>query len=268
VSIHPVALSDRIGFVYVDHATIERDQHGLVAHSQEGELDVPVERLGVLLLGPGAAVSHAAIDLCARSGCLVLWTGESGVRLYAAGNPRANAQSLLRQAAVHLDHHRRLLAARQVWRQMFDCDPAPNRSIEQLRGDEGARVRAWLPQIAQECSLQWPGRDGGAKDPLNQAINAATSTLYGVCEAAILILGYSPAIGMIHDGDARSFVFDVADTIKFRTVVPLAMRMVAQSTHDVTGRVRRGCRDLFYRDATLADLVRRIQGIFDAADRA
>lgn len=259
-------MSDRVGFLYLEHAALERAQHALVARTTDGEVDLPVERLGTLLLGPGSAITHAAVDLCARSGTLLIWTGEAGVRLYAAGNPRGNSGALLRQAAIRLDKTRRLMAARRIWQQMFDVSPPLNRSVEQLRGDEGARVRSWLSKIAQDSGLRWDRRDHSSSDPVNVAISVATSTLYGLCEAAILALGYSPAIGMIHDGDPRSFVFDVADTIKFRTVVPLAMRVAAESPADVSGRVRRACRDLFVRDAVLADLVRRIQDVFDAAD--
>lgn len=259
-------VSARAGFVYVEHAVIERMEHGLLARTVEGEMDLPSDRLAAFLLGPGSTISHAAVALCAQSGLPILWTGEAGVRLYAAGNPRADASALLRQAAIRLDDKRRLRAAREVWCQMFDEAPHANRSIEQLRGDEGIRVRAWLPRIAQECGLNWDRRDSKSKDPINQAINVATSTLYGVCEAAILALGYSPAIGMIHDGDPRSFVFDVADTVKFRAVVPLAMRVVAESPDDLSGRVRRACRDLFFRERFVDDFVRRIGKIFDAAD--
>lgn len=264
---HPVPVSSRAGFFYVERARIDRSEHGLLARSDDGEMDIPADRIAALLLGPGTSISHSAMDLCARSVLSILWTGESGVRLYAAGNPRSDAAALLRQAGIRLDEKRRLRAAREVWRQMFGEDPAPNRSIDQLRGDEGVRVRAWLPRLANDFGLEWGRRDGSAKDPINQAINIATSTLYGVCEAAILALGYSPAIGMIHDGDPRSFVFDVADTVKFRTVVPLALRAAAESAEDLGTRVRHACRDLFFREKLIDDLVLRTQGILDAADR-
>ncbi|MDI5821544.1 hypothetical protein MJI95_22790, partial [Salmonella enterica subsp. enterica serovar Kentucky] len=42
---------------------------------------------------------------------------------------------------------------------------------------------------------------------------------YGVTEAAILAAGYAPAIGFVHTGKPLSFVYDIADIIKFETVV-------------------------------------------------
>ncbi len=64
-------------------------------------------------------------------------------------------------------------------------------------------------------------------------------------EAVILAAGFSPAIGFIHEGDPRSLVFDLADTVKFKTVVPLAFDVFLSDAHDVRSSVRRACRDLF-----------------------
>ncbi|EQD55504.1 CRISPR-associated protein Cas1, partial [mine drainage metagenome] len=102
-----------------------------------------------------------------------------GVRLYASSNPKSNSGALLRQAGVYLDGHKRLAAAREIWSIMFGERPAQNLGIDQLRGAEGARVRALLPGIAKSCGIEWVVRDGSSRDPVNQAINSATSTLYG-----------------------------------------------------------------------------------------
>lgn len=38
--------------------------------------------------------------------------------------------------------------------------------------------------------------------------------LYAVCQAAIVSLGYSPALGFVHTGKQLSFVYDIADLYK------------------------------------------------------
>ncbi|HQC35293.1 MAG TPA: subtype I-E CRISPR-associated endonuclease Cas1, partial [Methanoculleus sp.] len=48
---------------------------------------IPVGSVACLMLEPGTRVSHAAVVLAARVGCLLVWVGEAGVRLYAAGQP-------------------------------------------------------------------------------------------------------------------------------------------------------------------------------------
>ncbi|MCP4702563.1 MAG: hypothetical protein GY862_37745, partial [Gammaproteobacteria bacterium] len=82
-------------------------------------------------------------------------------------------------------------------------------------------------------------------DDINKAISVANVTLYSLAEAVILTLGYSPAIGFVHSGHARSFAFDIADTIKVETTIDLAFRVIKESPEDVEGSVRRKCRDLF-----------------------
>jgi CRISP-associated protein Cas1 len=53
------------------------------------------------MLQPGTRTSHAAVALAARAGTLLIWVGEAGVRLYAAGQPGgARADRLLLQARL------------------------------------------------------------------------------------------------------------------------------------------------------------------------
>ena len=40
--------------------------------------------------------------------------------------------------------------------------------------------------------------------------------------------GYAPAIGFIHSGKPLSFVYDIADIIKFDDIVPKAFEVAAQ----------------------------------------
>jgi CRISPR-associated protein Cas1 len=84
----------------------------------------------------------------------------------------------------------------------------------------------------------------------NRALSAANSCLYGLCHAAILSAGYSPALGFIHTGKQRSFVYDVADLYKLEITVPLAFRMAAQNPPQLERAVRLACRDSF-RDTQL-----------------
>ncbi len=256
------SVSGRIGFLYLERATLELVNGVPVAISKgvvEGdtqEFPIPSGRLACLMLGPGTRITHAVVDHLTRQGCLLLWTGEQGVRVYSAGHPGgAHGDRLLRQAAVILDDSARLEAARRLYRLMLCADAPRGRSIEQLRGFEGSWVRAEYARLAHVHGVPWHGRNQENGDTANRAISMATSTLYGVTEAAILALGLSPALGIVHRGDSRSLVFDIADTVKFRTVVPLAFEMAAAGAEDIQGRTRRACRDLFVRNDILEKLV-------------
>ena len=64
----------------------------------------PRRRVVCIMLEPGIRVSHAAVALAGRAGTLLVWVGEAGVRLYAAGQPGgARADRLLWQARLALD---------------------------------------------------------------------------------------------------------------------------------------------------------------------
>ena len=67
----------------------------------------------------------------------------------------------------------------------------------------------------------------------------------GVCHAALVSGGYSPALGFIHTGQQLSFVYDIADLYKTRIAIPLAFATVAESTEEVERRARYACRDAF-----------------------
>jgi len=87
--------------------------------------------------------------------------------------------------------------------------------------------------------------------------------LYGLCHAAILSGGYSPAIGFIHTGKQLSFVYDVADLYKAQYVIPLAFRVVATGTDDIESRVRRSCRDIFRTENLVQRILPDIASVLD-----
>jgi CRISPR-associated protein Cas1 len=192
------------------------------------------------------------------------------VRLYAAGQPGgARADRLLYQAKLALDPDARLKVVRQMYKIRFGEDPPLRRSIEQLRGIEGARVRALYQMLASQYGVKWEHRNYDVHnwdtgDIPNRCLSAATSCLYGVCEAAILAAGYAPAIGFIHTGKPQSFVYDIADIFKFQTVVPIAFKIAANSVTDIERKVRLACRDAFREWKVLQDIIPFIEEVLAA----
>ena len=187
----------------------------------------------------------AAIKLAAQVGTLLVWVGEAGVRVYASGQPGgARADRLLYQASLALDDTLRLKVVRKMYEFRFGEEPPQRRSVEQLRGIEGARVKKLYQLLAQRHGVTWQGRhydpkDWNKGDIANQCLSAATACLYGITEAAILAAGYAPAVGFIHTGKPLSFVYDIADLFKFDTVVPVAFKIAARSPSKPDKEVRR-----------------------------
>lgn len=247
----------------LDGAFVLVDASGVRTH-------IPVGGVACLLLEPGIRISHAAVALAAVAGTLLIWVGEAAVRVYAAGQPGgARADRLLYQAKLALDDEARLRVVRKMYELRFG-EPAPSRrSADQLRGIEGARVRELYKQLARRHGVPWHGRrydpaDWQRGDLPNRCISAATTCLYGVAEAAILAAGYAPAIGFLHWGKPLAFVYDVADLVKFETVVPVAFDVARRGAAEPERAVRIACRDAFRQSKLLERLIPLIHEVLEA----
>jgi CRISPR-associated protein Cas1 len=277
----PIPIRERASILFVEKGRLDVLDGAFVMVDEGGiRTHIPIGGLVCLMLEPGTRVSHAAVALAARAGTLLIWVGEAGVRLYAAGQPGgARADRLLLQARLALDDDARLRVVRKMYELRFGEDAPSRRSIDQLRGIEGARVRETYRLLAQRHGATWNGRvydpgEWGTADVANRCLSAATAALYGITEAAILAAGYAPAIGFLHSGKPGSFVYDIADIVKFETVVPEAFRVTGavQARRPLDGRlvedpvaeVRRRCRDAFRRTDLLGRLVPLIEEVLSA----
>ncbi len=258
--------------MFVAYGRIDvKDGAFVVVDEVNGErMHIPVGSVACIMLEPGTRVSHAAVKLAAVTGTLLIWVGEAGVRLYASGQPGgARSDKLLYQAKLALDPDLRLKVVRRMFEQRFG-EPAPERrSVDQLRGIEGARVRKIYELMAKQYGVVWKGRRYDPKewdksDVVNQCLSAATACLYGVTEAAVLAAGYAPAVGFVHSGKPLSFVYDIADLFKFDTVVPVAFRIAASKPVTPDRAVRVACRDVFRQSKLLKRIIPAIEDVLAA----
>ncbi|WP_074024890.1 type I-E CRISPR-associated endonuclease Cas1e [Xenorhabdus eapokensis] len=274
IPLKPIPIKDRNSMIFIGMGRIDvKDNAFVVIDEVNGErMHIPVGSLACIMLEPGTRISHAAVKLAATTGTLLIWVGEAGVRLYSVGQPGgARSDRLLYQAKLALDEDLRLKVVRKMFELRFG-EPAPQkRNIEQLRGIEGARVRKIYQILAKQYGVKWHGRnydhtDWDKGDLINRCISAATSCLYGVTEAAILAAGYAPAIGFLHTGKPLSFVYDIADILKFDTVVPIAFKVAATNSIAPDRQVRIACREKFRTDKILKRLIPLIEEILAAGE--
>lgn len=264
--------------MFVEHARLDVKDGAFVAIDAQGNrTHIPIGGIACLLLEPGSRISHAAVSLAGRVGTLVVWIGEAGVRLYAAGQPGgARSDKLLWQASLALNPDARLRVVREMYRLRFD-EPAPQkRSIDQLRGIEGARIKRTYEVLANQYGVKWKGRRydpnrWDSSDLPNRCLSSATSCLHGLAEAAVLAAGYAPAIGFLHSGKPRSFVYDIADLWKTKTVVPEAFRIASQAQEGklaipVERAVRLACRDRFRSSNLLTKIIPQIEEVLLAGE--
>lgn len=259
---------DKLSYLYVEHAVVEREQNAIVLYGEESETSVPIADIAMVMLGPGTRLTHAAVDVLSRNNCLVAWVGEEGVRLYAFGTGGTHSSArLIRQARAATDPNLRLQIVRKLYGRRFPEALSPEHSLEQIRGKEGYRVRAAYEQLANEHGIEWTGRNydrnrwQGADAP-NAALSAANACLYGVCHAAILSMGFSPALGFIHTGKQLSFVYDLADLYKLELSVPVAFQQAAREEPHLERRVRYALRDRFRETRFLERVARDLLELF------
>jgi len=269
----PIPIKDRISVVFVEKGNLDVLDGAFVIVDKTGvRTHIPVGGVACLMLEPGTRVSHAAVTLASRVGCLLVWVGEAGVRLYASGQPGgARSDRLLYQAKLALDDAARLKVVRKMYALRFKEEPPAKRSIQQLRGIEGARVRKMYELLARQYKVQWKSRnydhtEWGSGDVPNRCLSSATACLYGICEAAILAAGYAPAVGFIHTGKPQSFVYDIADIFKFETVVPVAFRIAAKKPGNPERDVRLACRDVFRQTRLLRRIIPTIEEVLAAGE--
>lgn len=257
--------SDGWSYLYIEHCKVDQHDKAIAVHDAAGKTPVPCANLALLMLGPGVSVTHAAISVLADHGCLVAWCGEEGVRFYATGmGETRSAANFLHQARMWAHDGFRMEVVRRLYQLRFSEKFDPGLSLQQIRGMEGVRVREAYARAAREAGIQWEGRsykrdEWSNADPANRALSCANSCLYGICHAAIVSAGFSPALGFIHTGKMLSFVYDVADLYKTELTVPVAFRAAAENQRPLERSVRISCRDVFVSSRLLERIIPDIQ---------
>lgn len=281
-------IEDRLSFLYLERCIVDRDSNAITAKDERGTIHIPAAAIGTLMFGPGCSVSQQAMVLLADSGGTAVWVGEQGVRFYACGRSLNRSSKFVeRQAKLVSNTRTRLAVARAMYSMRFADDQPDRLTMQQLRGREGARVRNVYREASKTYGVEWSRRQYEPGDfhdatPINQALSAAHSCLYGVVHAVIIGLGCSPALGFVHTGHELSFVYDIADLYKAEFSIPLAFAVVSElsgtpspgggseisplTDSDLSGIVRRRFRDQLKDGHLIQRCVRDIQRLLFSDD--
>jgi CRISPR-associated protein Cas1 len=267
-------ISDRLTFLYLEHAKIDRQDIAIRVSDARGVVFVPAAIVSVLMLGPGVDVTHRAMELIGDTGMAVVWVGERGVRQYAHGRALNHSSRLLEaQAKLFSNQRSRLAVARKMYQMRFPNDDVMNLSMQKLRGKEGARVRQVYQIQSERTGVEWTRREYNpdnfeASTPINQALTAAHQALYGLSYSVIMAMGASAGLGFVHTGHDLSFVYDFADLYKAETSIPVAFDVVASSTadEDIGRKTRLAMRDTFVDGKLLRQMVIDLKAILGVND--
>lgn len=267
-------ISDRVSFIYVEHAKISRIDSAITVSDYRGVVNIPVSMIGVLLLGPGTEISHRAMEILGDVGTSVIWVGERGVRHYAHGRSLAHSTRFLeRQAKLVSNKRSRLAVARKMYAMRFEDEDVSNLTMQQLRGREGSRIRKVYRNCSKKFNVKWEKRDYKVddfedSDAVNQALSALNVSLYGVCHSVIVALGMSPGLGFVHTGHDKSFVYDIADLYKAEITIPLAFELASKYKEgdDIGKLARLSLRDRMVDGKLMQKIVEDLQILMDISE--
>lgn len=220
--------------IFLEHGRLEVDDSSVKwIGTDRTVFRLPVATLSVIMLGPGTTVTQAAMKACAECNTPVCWVGADGLRFYARGLGSTHDNERARhQANLAVSPSKRDAVARRMFAARFGNEGIEGKTVKELRGMEGVRVKSLYAELGQKYGVTWKGRNYNASqwelsDGINRAVSATNAALYSLTTAVICSLGYLPELGFIHINSMRAFVLDIADLYKTECTLPAAFEAVA-----------------------------------------
>lgn len=134
---------------------------------------------------------------------------------------------------IACDKSKSVEVARRMFKRRFPDADLSNKSLKEMMGMEGYRVRSLYETKANEYKIGWKGRvytpgKMELSDITNQILTSCNAALYGILTSCIYSMGYSPQIGFIHSGSPLPFVYDMADLYKEELCIDLAFNLTLE----------------------------------------
>lgn len=232
-------VKDKYPFLYLERGRLEIDDSSVKWIDSEGSVvRLPAAMLNCLLLGPGISITHEAVKVLAACNCTVCWVGEDSLLFYACGlSPTADTRNMRHQMRLSADKEKSLEVAKRLFAYRFPQQEIEGKTLAQLRGMEGMRVRQHYTELAEQYGVGWKGRKFTPgkfelSDTTNQILTACNSALYGVVTSGLIAMGYSPHVGFIHSGSPLPFTYDIADLYKGWLCIETAFALTLELAGD------------------------------------
>ncbi|SDO20375.1 CRISPR-associated protein, Cas1 family [Filomicrobium insigne] len=270
--------SDRHGLIFLDRGRLEVEDGCLRFMTagggmlDAGDYQIPHQSVSIVLLGPGSSVTHDALRILAAHGCALAAIGNDGVRFYTAPPLLPDTSALARrQVTLWASSQQRIAVARQMYAIRFG-EEVKARTIEMLRGMEGARLKRLYELTAQKYGVPWHGRrydraNPNATDVPNQAINHAASAVEAAAAIAVASTATIPQLGFVHEDSGQSFVLDIADLVRHDVTLPIAFGAAKQfmknERENLERLVRTRAAEIFNREQVVARLIEHIKTLLE-----
>lgn len=255
-------VKERYPFIFLEHGKLVVDDSSVKWIDSTNEvIRLPIATINTLFLGPGTSVTHEAVKTLAAANCSLFWVGEDCLLFYAVGEtPTADTRNFRHQMELACSPEHRLDVARRMFSHRFPNEDISNKSLQELMGMEGRRVKQCYETTALKYQVGWDGRSFvpgkfQMSNLTNQILTACNAAMYGIVSSVIHSLGYSPHIGFVHTGSPLPFVYDIADLYKDEISIDLAFSL----TKKLAGNYDRAVVSDSFRERIIStNLLRRI----------
>ncbi len=228
-------VKDRYPFIYLEHGRMEVDDSSIKWIDKDcNVVRLPIATISTVLLGPGTSITHEAIKVLGNSNCLVCWVGEDSLRFYCVGiSPTHDSRNFYRQMRLASNRKTSLEIARRMFAKRFPKAELCGKTLSQMKGMEGYRVKELYAEMARKYKVGWKGRSYipgkiELSDTTNQYLTLANSMLYALILSVVWSMGYSPYIGFIHSGSPLPFVYDLSDLYKDYFTIDLSFYLTKE----------------------------------------
>jgi CRISPR-associated protein Cas1 len=265
--------ADRHGLIWLDRGRLEVEDGclrfvtagGILA---AGDYQIPHQSVSIVLLGPGSSVTHDALRILAAHGCALAAIGTGGIRFYSAPPLLPDTSALARrQVMLWAETSTRVGVARAMFAIRFG-EEVKARTLDMLRGMEGARLKRMYEVTAQRYGVPWHGRrydrsNPNAADIANQAINHAASAVEAAAAIAVASTATIPQLGFVHEDSGQSFVLDIADLVRHDVMLPIAFGAAKQAmrnpSESIDRLVRTRAAETFNKEQVVAKLIDHVK---------
>jgi CRISPR-associated protein Cas1 len=274
--------ADRHGLIWLDRGRLEVEDGclrfvcagGTLA---AGDYQIPHQSVSIILLGPGSSVTHDALRILAAHGCALAAIGTGGIRFYSAPPLLPDTSALARrQVLLWSEPTTRVGVARAMFAIRFG-EEVKARTLDMLRGMEGARLKRMYVLTAQRYGVPWQGRrydrnNPNATDVPNQAINHAASAVEAAAAIAVASTATIPQLGFVHEDSGQSFVLDIADLVRHDVMLPIAFgaakEAIRNPSESIDRMVRTRAAETFNKEQVVTKLIDHIKALIGPPELA
>ena len=228
-------VKDKFPYLYLEHGRLEVDDSSVKWISADNlVVAIPAATINCLMLGPGTTVTQEAVKVLSSVNCGLAWVGEDCLHFFAGGiTPTANTRNLLKQVQLAADPELSLGIVRKLYSRRFPQATLDGKTLKEMMGMEGVRVKALYRDLSVHYGVSWSGRkfipgQFERGDVVNKMLTAMNTKLYAVVGSVIHAMGYSMRIGFIHSGSPLPFVYDLSDLYKSEVCIDLAFSLAVQ----------------------------------------